>query len=165
MRCSKQFLRFKNEGLKEFLATVPRERYDDIGSDHSASPLCFFTFRDSDWFYEKTHSKNSPFLGMVKVEYHDELCWGFAFKGDVIDPGHVDDIEFCLKQALTVINPYLPVRGPRMHVSSNGYRYFNDISGDLCNFSGTERVEDKDGKCIYKMSYNGGCINLWLISA
>ncbi len=161
MSCGINFTTLKSGELIKFLLTVPRERYANAKINHFVAMSHYFSFREGDWSYEEIHKEGNPFVGIVTVDYRDEPCWGFAFSGKTIGAEYNNDIEFCLRQSLTVINPILPVRGPDMHMASNGCMYYNEIDGNFDSFKGKEHIVTEDGKNIYQMSYKGGYINLW----
>lgn len=61
------------------------------------------------------------------------------------------------KKALFLIPGDKPYRGPKEHIEGD-YRYFNNFTGEIDNFSGEEMIQYQ-GKEIYKANYIGGLVD------
>ena len=59
-----------------------------------------------------------------------------------------------LKEAMLLINPGYPFRGPAQ-LENNNFRYENLQNGSLNSFSGIESIYDNDEK-VYVLYYHGG---------
>ncbi len=77
--------------------------------------------------------------------------------GEVVSGGpDPKTIYSFLKEALLLIPPEYPFRGPAELVKQN-FRYENVQNGDLDRFHGIERIYENDAK-TYVLYYHGGKI-------
>jgi len=115
-----------------------------------------FELTSDDYRYLDKYYGFNPFTGSEHVYKPDNtLIWVMNYYGEVLpncpDPKNIYSF---LKEAMLLINPRYPFRGPAQ-LENNNFRYENLQNGSLNSFSGIESIYDNDEK-VYVLYYHGG---------
>ncbi len=145
--------------LTEFLIQGKRAGYAGAGEE---GELAFddgskgFRFAAEGLTYLDRYRGFNPFAGTETIaDSEDRLIWVMNYYGAAI-PDHPDAkaIYACLREAMRLITPEYPFRGPEQ-LTQGALRYVNDQIGDLDGFHGVERIFEHD-KPVYTLYYHGG---------
>jgi hypothetical protein len=150
--------------LAAFLVAAKRNTHASDGNGaSSASALTGAKQRDyraGRFAYRDVHFGLARFTGQETVALDDRVVWSMVYSGGVA-PGVIDEaaialIHSCLRQALYIVEPIRPFRGPRAF-GRDGLRYLDDSEGDIAAFRGAERIT-RDGTLVYRLEYCGGVV-------
>ena len=153
-----------HDGLADFLVAAKRDTHAADGNGAaSASALSGAKQRDyraGRFAFRDIHFGMARFTGQETVALDDRVIWSMVYCGgvapSVTDEAAVALIHSCLRQALYIVAPDRPFRGPRAF-GRDGLRYLDDSEGDLATFRGTERIM-RDGTLVYRLEYCGGLV-------
>ncbi|NLD35811.1 MAG: hypothetical protein GX654_02995 [Desulfatiglans sp.] len=100
----------------------------------------------------------NPFAGSEKVfKEVNELLWVLNYFGEILPGGSAPKkIYSFLKEAMRLITPEYPLRGPEFYENLN-YRYENKQHGSFNHFHGIEKIFEKNEE-VYVLYYHGGII-------
>jgi len=119
-----------------------------------------FEYRAGRFLYRDIRFGMARFAGQETVTVDSWPVWSMVYGGgiarDVTDDAMIALIHSCLRQALYIVAPDRPFRGPRAF-GRDGLRYLDDSEGDLASFRGIERIT-RDGTLVYRLDYCGGLI-------
>lgn len=114
-------------------------------------------FEKGAYKYNDNYFGGEPYGGREVVIYQGKPVWMMVYYGFVY-PGLVNkDVYAFLIESLSNSTPEIPYRGPRLF-ERNGWRYENELTGDVEKFSGIEKIL-KEGACVYEASYIGGLVD------
>lgn len=141
--------------IKKVFADLERERYGD--EFIALEPLSYYSFKVEDWRIKDEMTETGPiFMGKVVLCYKGCEVWSAEYTG-CLDHDFEKQISLCLKQAKSFPNPELPIFGPSMHKSCNGFFYHSVFDGDLNNFYGAEHIVTPErDNCVFRIDYQGG---------
>jgi hypothetical protein len=150
--------------LSRFLVAAKRSTYASAGDDASVAPALTgskqLEYRAGRFLYRDVHFGMARFAGQENVALDGRVIWSMVYGGgiapDVTDAAVIAITYNYLRQALYIVEPARPFRGPRTF-GSGGLRYSDDSEGDLASFRGTERIT-RDGALVYRLDYCGGLI-------
>ena len=119
-----------------------------------------FEYRAERLVYRDIRFGMARFAGQETVTIDDRAIWSMVYCGGIA-PSVTDDamiaiIHSCLRQALYIVEPERPFRGPRAF-GRGAFRYADDSEGDIASFRGTERIT-RDSALVYRLEYCGGLI-------
>ncbi len=101
----------------------------------------------------------NPFSGSEHI-YNSEnaVIWAMNYYGEVL-PNYSDpqSIYSFLKEAMLLISPDYPFRGPAQSEKQN-FKYENLQNGSIDNFHGIESIYENQIK-VYVLYYHGGRLN------
>lgn len=115
-----------------------------------------FELTSDGYKYLDRYNGFNPFAGSEHVYKPDNtLIWVMNYYGEVL-PSCSDpkSIYSFLKEAMLLINPEYPFRGPAQLEKQN-FKYTNSQNGSLDNFHGIESIYENEEK-IYVLYYHGG---------
>ncbi|WP_119303774.1 DUF5680 domain-containing protein [Dongia deserti] len=150
--------------LSAFLVAAKRSTYASASDDASVTPALTgsrqLEYRAGRFLYRDVHFGTTRFAGQETVALDGRVIWSMVYGGgiapDVTDAAMIAIIQSCLRQALYIVEPARPFRGPRT-LGSGALHYSDDSEGDLASFRGTERVT-RNGAVVYRLEYCGGLI-------
>jgi uncharacterized protein DUF5680 len=153
-----------HDGLADFLVAAKRDTHAADGNGAaSASALSGAKQRDyraGRFAFRDIHFGMARFTGQETVALDDRVIWSMVYCGGVApavtDEAAIALIHSCLRQALYIVEPGRPFRGPRAF-GRGDLRYLDDSEGDLATFRGTERIM-RDGTLVYRLKYCGGLV-------
>ena len=153
-----------HDGLADFLVAAKRDTHAADGNGAaSASALSGAKQRDyraGRFAFRDIHFGMARFTGQETVALDDRVIWSMVYCGGVApavtDEAAIALIHSCLRQALYIVEPGRPFRGPRAF-GRGDLRYLDDSEGDLATFRGTERIM-RDGTLVYRLEYCGGLV-------
>lgn len=144
------------EELKKFLVLAKKNTYSSIKTNDDISGGNF-VYSQGDFFYEDNFFGNSLFIGEEVIYFKNVPVWGMNYYGQLLDKEiSIKDTYSFLRKALSMINIEKPFRGEQYFLNDN-YKYINECSGNVDNFSGEEYIYLGSEK-IYRLSYHGGII-------
>ena len=115
------------------------------------------TFEDGEFKYHDRYYGFNPFVGEEIVWKDDKIVWSMNYYGKVISlVVSAKEIYKFLQQAMRQIKEDRPFRGPN-NFKSGDFEYIDKSSGDVNDFSGTEKILFK-GQEIYRLIYHGGIV-------
>lgn len=149
------------EVLRDFLYTEKLRGYasGDEGKvlDDGGKEFTFESWKVRDFFYRDRYYGFNPFVGEELVWHRKKLIWAMNYYGattdDRISP---EDFFKFLREALRLMSPQIPYRGPRFHQGGD-FTYLNEWQGRIDMFRGTEFILWK-GQQVYKGEYHGGFV-------
>ncbi len=116
-----------------------------------------FSYEEGGFKYKDKYYGYNPFIGEEIVWQDNKIIWGMNYYGEVVsDIVPVKEVYAFLKTVLRKVEVDRPFRGPREYKNAD-WKYIDNSTGDVNNFSGEEVIYYKDIK-IYKLKYNGGVI-------
>lgn len=119
-----------------------------------------FEYRAGRFRYRDIRFGMARFAGQETVTVDGRTIWSMVYCGgitpDVTDPAMVAIIHSCLRQALYIVEPERPFRGPRAF-GRGAFHYADESEGDVASFRGTERIT-RAGALVYRLDYCGGLI-------
>ena len=153
-----------HDGLADFLVAAKRDTHAADGNGAaSASALSGAKQRDyraGRFAFRDIHFGMARFTGQETVALDDRVIWAMVYCGSVApavtDEAAIALIHSCLRQALYIVEPGRPFRGPRAF-GRGDLRYLDDSEGDLATFRGTERIM-REGTLVYRLEYCGGLV-------
>ena len=147
-------------GVSTFLVKAKIATYasfgeaNEINLEDSAKEL---TFEDGEFKYRDKYYGFNPFIGEEVVFQNGKIVWSMNYYGKIISLViSAKQIYEFLKSAMRQIKENRPFRGPNNFKSGN-FEYIDESTGDVNNFSGTERIFFK-GQEIYRLIYHGGIV-------
>ena len=118
-------------------------------------------YQEGDWSYEDSWVGGEPFSGMTTVWFRGVVFWSMIYRGRVTSGYNKEEVYPCLWTALAKVSPDRPFRGPENMSYDDGKAwYHNQWSGSLVDFNGEESITIADRGVAYKMTYQGGAVNL-----
>jgi hypothetical protein len=115
------------------------------------------TFEDGEFKYRDRYYGFNPFVGEEIVWKDDKIVWSMNYYGKVASlVVSAKEIYKFLQQAMRQIKEDRPFRGPN-NFKSGDFEYIDKSSGDVNDFSGTEKILFK-GQEIYRLIYHGGIV-------
>lgn len=115
-------------------------------------------FDEGEFKYHDNYFGGEPYGGREVVFFKDEPVYMMVYYG-LVDEEITDfhGIYTILQKALSLIPDDKPYRGPGEYAEGD-YKYFNNFTGEVDNFSGEESISYK-GKEVYKAKYIGGLVD------
>jgi len=146
--------------LNEFILKAKQNTYASSGvggdillSDNSKE----FSYEEGGFKYKDKYYGHNPFIGEEIVWQDNKIIWGMNYYGEVVsDIVPVKEVYAFLKTVLRKVEIDRPFRGPREYKNAD-WKYINNNTGDVNNFSGREIIYYKDIK-VYELVYHGGVI-------
>ena len=115
------------------------------------------TFESDDFKYRDRYYGFNPFVGEEIVWQNNKIVWSMNYYGKIISlTVSAKQIYEFLKSAMRQIKEDRPFRGPN-NFKSGDFEYIDESTGDVNDFSGTERILFK-GQEIYILFYHGGIV-------
>ena len=116
-----------------------------------------FRFSHGGLAYRDRYFGFNPFAGEEVVWHGANPVWVMNYYGAVksTDPNPIEVFDF-LKRAMQCVTVDRPYRGPE-RLTEGDLEYFDEGSGDIGRFKGTEVIRYK-GTQIYSLQYHGGTI-------
>jgi hypothetical protein len=119
-----------------------------------------FEYRAGRFLYRDIRFGIARFTGQETVTIDGRTIWSMVYGGgiasDVADDATIALIHSCLRQALYIVAPERPFRGPR-GFGRGAFHYSDACEGDVASFRGTERIM-RAGALVYRLDYCGGLI-------
>lgn len=149
------------QNLKQFLVQAKKLTYasgNESIKNKDRDGSTSLIFEDGDFKYHDNYFGGEPYGGREVVFYKGEPVYIMTYYGSVDkNISNVSDVYSILQKALSLISEDYPYRGPVEFVNG-AYKYVNEYSGEIENFSGKEYIEC-DGEIVYKASYIGGLVD------
>jgi transcriptional regulator with XRE-family HTH domain len=141
--------------LVAFLIRAKRTTYAGHGAETKASrPSSHdLEYAEGDLYYYDTYLGGERFVGEEGLWKAGAPIWSMNYSGRVLDERFSGDF---LKDALSLVAPDIPFRGPRVHRNGD-YTYLALISGSFDWFSGTEEIFCGPVK-TYECLFHGGIV-------
>lgn len=114
----------------------------------------------SDGFrYLDRYNGFNPFVGSEQIyNSNNALLWVMNYYGEILSiDSEPKKIYSFLKEAMLLISPDYPFRGPSKFENQN-FRYENVQHGNIERFHGIENIYE-DNKKVYVLYYHGGKLN------
>ena len=112
------------------------------------------TFEDGEFKYRDRYYGFNPFIGEEIVWKNGKIVWSMNYYGKVISlVVSAKEIYNFLQQAMRQVEEDRPFRGPN-NFKSGDFEYTDESSGDVNDFSGTEKISFKRQE-IYRLIYHG----------
>lgn len=115
------------------------------------------TFENNEFKYCDRYYGFNPFIGEEIVKKNDKIIWSMNYYGKIISfiiPAK--EIYKFLQQAMRRIEEDRPFRGPN-NFTMGDFKYIDESTGDVNDFSGTEKILFK-GQETYRLLYHGGIV-------
>ena len=149
--------------LKDFIVKAKKDTYAsgkkaiklEDGSER-------FDFEEGKWRYQDTYFAfdnefDGAFFGTEIAWENGRMCWNMNYYGQVNSPdANTHQVYALLRKAMSAVSKDRPFRGPA-HLKEGDFEYKDEISGDINQFRGTEKIFHK-GKEVYRLEYHGGKI-------
>jgi hypothetical protein len=150
--------------LPAFLAAAKRNTHAAQGDSAALRPALAASrqleYRSGRFAYRDIRFGMARFAGQETVALDDRVIWSMAYCGgiapEVADEAAIAVVYDFLRQALYIVEPGRPFRGPRAF-GSGALRYADDSEGDLASFRGIERIT-RAGAPVYRLDYCGGLV-------
>ncbi len=115
-----------------------------------------FELTSDGYRYLDRYNGFNPFAGSEHVYNPDNtLLWVMNYYGEVLpNCSEPENIYSFLKEAMLLISPEYPFRGPAQLEKQN-LRYVNSQNGSLESFHGSESIYENEEK-VYVLYYHGG---------
>ena len=115
------------------------------------------TFEDGKFKYRDRYYGFNPFVGEEIVWKNGKIVWSMNYYGKIVsDVVSAKEIYEFLKIAMRQVKEDRPFRGPN-NFKSGDFEYIDESTGDINDFSGTEKILFK-GQEIYRLIYHGGIV-------
>lgn len=115
------------------------------------------TYQEFKFKYRDRYYGFNPLIGQEIVWQNDRIIWSMNYYGRVTSESFpARKVYTFLKKAMRMIKEDRPFRGPTIF-KINDLEYMDESTGDINNFSGTERILFK-GKEVYRLIYHGGSL-------
>ncbi|MFA6536909.1 MAG: DUF5680 domain-containing protein [Patescibacteria group bacterium] len=150
------------QNLCQFLVAAKKSTYaagDAAKKIKEADNSTTLIFESGDWKYHDNYFGGEPYGGREVVFFQGRPVFMMVYYGFVDE--NVPDVNLVygtLQGALTLIPEDKPFRGPKFF-TNNGFKYENEFSGDIENFSGTEIIKNSAGEVVYQARYSGGLVD------
>jgi hypothetical protein len=149
--------------LAQFLVDAKIVTYASGSDQFSVRPALRYShqleYSEGDLLYRDIYYGGLHFIGMETVFQDENPIWGMSYYGGVL-PGsskeQVAGMPPILKAALREVPLEAPFRGPASF-QKDGYRYENDIHGNIASFHGAEIIGVSED-AIYRLHYSGGIV-------
>ena len=145
--------------LKEFILKASRETYASGSESIKQKQLDDSTtlvFEDGDYKYHDNYFGGEPYGGREVVFLKGKPIWMMVYYGLVYKNIEAKDVYPFLIESLANTTLEMPYRGPKLF-ERNDWKYVNDFSGDVDNFSGVEKIF-KGETLVYEAKYIGGFV-------
>ncbi len=117
-----------------------------------------YQFVQDDFRYVDIYFGSLHFSGMEIVYLEKMPLWAMTYSGGMIrHMGRAENVYMFLRQALSLPDAEIPVRGPK-HFTAGKYTYNLSTNGTIGRFSGREIIED-DAEEVYSLDFSGGFLN------
>ncbi len=146
------------EGFVEFLLRAKRSTYAaGVHASASSRPASQdLPYQEGDFFYLDSYLGGLRFAGEEAVWHAGQPVWAMNYYGWMLADEIPEGFSPFLKEALLLVPPEAPYRGPRLH-QSGSYTFRCQRSGALQQFSGQEWI-DFCGQPIYTLLFHGGSL-------
>lgn len=115
------------------------------------------TFKAEGWRYLDVYHGSNPFVGRELIWHDEMLVWAMTYYGRVVDGVAAGEVYAFLKEALRLVEPSRPFRGPASYELGE-WRYAGTSVGDVDRFSGSEEIS-LSGRLVYSLDYLGGTLS------
>jgi hypothetical protein len=113
------------------------------------------TFKSGSFKYRDRYYGFNPFAGEEIVWQDDKIIWSMNYFGKISsDVVSKKEVYKFLQSVMRQVKEDRPFRGPN-NFKSGDFEYIDESTGDVHNFTGTERILLK-GQEIYRLNYHGG---------
>ena len=148
-------IELNDRSLVEFLCRAKKATYAGKGAETDASrPLSHdLRYREGLLLYYDTYLGGERFSGEEALWRDGEPVWAMNYTGKVVDEGFSGDF---LKDALSLVAPEMPFRGPLLYRSGE-YCYVSRVSGGFDWFYGLEEIFRGTVK-TYECLFHGGLV-------
>ncbi|MBL7162616.1 MAG: hypothetical protein ISS57_08415 [Anaerolineales bacterium] len=151
----KAFLAFLSKAKgSTYAALEPSQRIEPVLAGSTQ-----YEFRQGALLYRDIYFGMAYFVGQETVYFSSDAIWGMSYAGGVsqeMPEGEMKKVYTFLREALRVIPPEKPIRGPESF-KGEGYRYTNRLLGDFKRFSGVETISHGE-LSVYQLHYSGGLL-------
>ena len=150
--------------LKQFLVKAKKATYANESAKEITPERPGFKeleYKEGIWSYRDSYSGFYSAPGQEVVRLNEKPVWAMAYCGGMT-VGNQQNLDFAketfgfLKEALSVIEPNLPARGPRL-LCKSGWEYENKTNGSIEDFWGEEVIKKK-AEPVFFQRYFGGLI-------
>jgi hypothetical protein len=157
-------LPFTRETFSEFLVRAKLKTYAAEGDDALVEPALRgarqLEYREPPFFYRDVYFGAAFFVGQEVVYLESDPVWSMSYAGGVThsynNPADLERIYGFLREALLLVQPDRPFRGPKRF--SNTGLYYEDMSqGTVESFWGYEVIRE-GVTAAYELRYNGGML-------
>jgi hypothetical protein len=146
--------------LKAFIFAASRATYasgDESIKVRQPDGSTTIEFTEGDFKFHDNYFGGEPYGGREVVFLDGKAVWMMVYYGFVHAKTGNAEVYGFLMGALRNTTADMPYRGPELF-EKGSWRYENKLTGELENFSGTEKIF-RDGQCIYEASYLGGLVD------
>ncbi|MBP9748194.1 MAG: hypothetical protein KBD17_01030 [Candidatus Pacebacteria bacterium] len=150
---------FDKNALKNFILEASKATYasgDESIKEKQPDGSTTIEYKSGAYKYHDNYFGGEPYGGREVVFLDNKPIWIMVYYGLVYN-GINKEVYGFLMESLSKTTIDTPYRGPTMY-EKNEWKYENKLTGDVDNFSGTEKIF-KNEKCIYEASYIGGLID------
>jgi len=113
--------------------------------------------RDSTNIYHDNYFGGEPYGGREVVFVGDKAVWMMVYYGLVHMENENKEVYSFLVESLRNTTAEMPYRGPVLF-ERDSWKYENKFTGNIENFSGTEKIF-RDDVCVYEANYIGGLVD------
>jgi hypothetical protein len=115
------------------------------------------TYEEEDFKYRDRYYGFNPFIGEEVVWQNEKIVWSMNYYGKITSlVVSAKEVYKFLQNAMRQVKEDRPFRGPT-HFKSGDFEYIDESTGDVNDFSGTEKILFK-GQEIYILIYHGGTV-------
>lgn len=141
-----------------FLLTAKKNTYAAGGIPDVSSRLAShdLSYAAGGYLYIDTYLGGYAFAGEEAVWFSSHPIWAMNYYGKMLTPEIPEGFSPFLKQALLLVPPEMPFRGPSEYVAGD-FLYQCAVTGDLDWFKGEEVIILK-GDPIYRLDFHGGVV-------
>jgi len=147
--------------LKQFILEASQNTYASEDKDirkKQDDNSTTIVYENGDWKYHDNYFGGEPYGGREVVLYKNKPIWMMVYYGWVLEGNNPDDMYGILTKALRNSNIDMPYRGPKELVDGDA-KYLNDVSGEVDNFFGEEKIYRGD-TLLYVAKYMGGLVDV-----
>ena len=155
---------FKENVFIDFLVRAKLNTYAAQGDESSVEPVLIgskqLEYKEGSLLYRDIYFGFIAFVGQEVVYNNMSPIWSMVYTGKIYKKYEsvvkINEIYRFLRIMLQEIPRKAPYRGPS-ECNSGDFRYINEVTGDIPDFYGIEKIYFK-GKLVYNLDYSGGRI-------
>ncbi len=151
---------FNPSALKQFILEASRATYasgDQTIKKKQPDGSTSIEYKNGGYAFHDNYFGGEPYGGREVVFLDDKPVWMMVYYGRVYPSIVTKDVYVFLVESLSNSTLEAPYRGPQLY-ENNTWKYENKLTGEVDNFSGTEKIF-RNGICVYEASYLGGFVD------
>ncbi|MEK9178176.1 MAG: DUF5680 domain-containing protein [Patescibacteria group bacterium] len=146
--------------LKAFLLKVAVEGYasgkfKDWTKEKDGSTT--ISKEDGDWEMHDNFFGGEPYGGRELVSYKNKPYWIMVYYGQVLKVMNPEEIYPFLREALSIPDEDMPIRGP-LYLKNKDFTYKFSYDGTLDQFVANETISIGD-QVVYEATFVGGLVD------